>query len=576
MLGATLVVARLNFATKTGRHKTRPFQLILSLMSDEVAAMGLSNERGSVVVLVAVMLFLIFFCVALVVDIGHIHNVKIELQRAVDAAALAGAQDIPDGSAAVVATAVAMGNANQVDNDAVVIDPAKVEVGWWKTEIIPGETAFDRFTAGGTTINAVKVSVTLNVPHFFFFPIEDSVVTADAIAVYLTINPVFPLAMVACTTSTGESWKLPDMTITGITNFKFAANDLGAWTSLTFSPANATTINDLIVDTEKLDNFNRVIYGKNLDNDGIENTNVDTGIYPYNSNYGGCQSEGLDITCGLGRIANKEIATPDEYPAPPNLNNLNLVSGNYLPTAFDPLTDFGSWKDAGGNRVPGALPRWYNLNNEQGLQNDDYFARILTQDGVLLNSTKLQDGIYSSGAEKPFPLGAGDDRFRSSKDVATGGDLLLCDNKGEKCKPNYPKILQRAGYPQVYLTNGVSNTLIANFLDKIEAQNGTMPCSEEDPPLPASQQALALKAPVIYVGDCDDVKFNPSDTYNYVGLAKFLVTRIWANNNCYFCPDSDLQDESRPGAFQIEGLQIVPVADGEDDQASLTRIYLVE
>ena len=54
--------------------------------------MSISSERGSVVVLVAAMLFLIFFCVALVVDVGHIHNVKIELQRAVDAAALAGAQ----------------------------------------------------------------------------------------------------------------------------------------------------------------------------------------------------------------------------------------------------------------------------------------------------------------------------------------------------------------------------------------------------------------------------------------------------------------------------------------------------
>ena len=539
--------------------------------------MSLSNERGSVVVLVAVMLFLIFFCVALVVDIGHIHNVKIELQRAVDAAALAGAQELPGGD--VVATAMAMGKANQVGNDAVVVKAADVVPGWWKTEIIQDETALDRFTAGGTKINAVRVSVTLDVPHFFAFPVTPTKVTADAIAVNQTIHPVFPLAMIACTTSTGQSWKLPDMTITGITSFEFAGgkNDLGAWTSLTFSPANATTINDLIVDADKLDNFNRVIYGRNLDNDGIENTNVDTGIYPYNSNYGGCRSEGLDITCGLGRIADKEIAAPDEYPTPPNLNNLNLVSGNYQPTAFDPLTDFGSWKNAGGDRIPGALPRWYNLNNEAGLQNDDYFARILTQDGVLLNSAKLKDGTYSSGAEKPFPLGAGDDRFRSSKDVATGGDLLLCDSKGKNCIPNYPKILQRAGYPQVYLTNGVTNTLIANFLEKIGAQNGTLPCSEEDPPLPASQQlALVLKAPVIYRGDCTEAKFNPSDTYNYVGLAKFLVTRIWANNNCYFCPDSDLQNESRPGAFQIEGLQILPVADGEDEQASLVRIYLVE
>lgn len=534
--------------------------------------MGLSNERGSVVVLVAVMLFLIFMCVALVVDIGHIHNVKIELQRAVDAAALAGAQQIPGDNAVIIASAVAMGRANKVDNDAVTINAADVVPGWWETKIIPGETAFDRFTGGGTTINAVKVTATLDVPHFFFFPVDDTKVTADAIAVSQTINPVSPLAMIGCTTSTGQSWELPDMTITGITTFRFAANDLGAWTSLTFSPANTTTINDLIVDPDKLDNFNNIIYGKNLDNDGIENTDVSPSVYPYNSTTE-CKPDGTDIPCGLGRIADKEIAAPDEFPPPPNLVNLDMTSGNYAPTSFDPLTDFGSWQDASNPRKPGALPRWYNLNDEPGLQNDDYFARILTQDGVLLNSGKLQD--YYDGLERPFPLGTGDDRFRPNNNtIPNGGDLITCDNRG--CRPNYAKILQRAGYPQVYLTNGVSNALIANFLEKIGAQNGTMPCSEEDPPLPASQKALVLKTPVIYVGDCDDVNFNPSETYNYVGLAKFLVTRIWANNNCYYCPDSDLQDENRPGAFQIEGLQILPVADGQDDQASLIRIFLVE
>ena len=541
--------------------------------------MSLSNERGSVVVLVAVMLLLIFFCVALVVDIGHIHNVKIELQRAVDAAALAGAQQIPGDNAVIIASAVAMGGANKVDHDAVTINPAEVVVGLWDTQITPGKTAFDRFTAGGTPKNAVKVTATLDVPHFFAFPVEPTKVTADAIAVYQTINPVFPLAMVTCTTSTGESWKLPDMTIGGITTFEFAADDLGAWTSLTFSPSNAAKINELITDPEKLDQFNSVIYGKDSasnngideNKDGIENTDVDAGVYPYNSNYDGCRPEGTNISCGLGRIADKEIAAPDEFPLPPNLNNLNLVSGNYEPTAFDPLTDFGSWKEASGARLAGALPRWYNLNDAVELQSDDYFARILTQDGILLNSAKLQ--AYHDGVEKPFPLGSGDDRFRPSKSVATGGDLITCDSKG--CRPNYAKILQRAGYPQVYLTNGVTNILINNFLEKIGAQNGTMSCSADDA-LPASQQALVLKAPVIYVGACEDWKANASEPYNYVGLAKFLVTRIWVNNTGYDCPGSDLQAEDEPGAFHIEGLQILPVADGQDDQASLVRIFLVE
>ena len=545
--------------------------------------MGISNERGTVVVLVAVMLFLIFFCVALVVDVGHIHNVKIELQRAADAAALAGAQQIPDGT--IVTSAVAMGGVNKVDNDAVVIDATQVEPGCWDETITIGETASERFKTPAedpecTTNNAVKVTATRNVPHFFFFPGDDAVVTADAIAVSQTINPVFPLAVVACTTSTGQLWKLPDMTIAGITTFEFASSDdLVAWTSLTFDPASAQKINDLITDPEELDEFNSVIYGKNLDNDngGIENNDVDPGVYPYNSNYEGCNPVGLDITCGLGRIDGKEIAAPEEFLPPPNLVNLDMTGGTYAPTSFDPLTDFGRRQDPGnpsGPRIAGALPRWYNLNNEIGLQDDDYFARILTQDGVLLNdAARLQDYYNGNG---PFPLGTGDDRFRPrSTSIPTGGDLIKCGPGSSGCRPNYAKILQRAGYPQVYLTNGVATNLVNNFLEKIGAQNGTMSCSDEDVP-PETLQALVLKSPVIYVGDCDDVTFNPSEPYNYVGMSKFLVTRIWVNNNGYDCPGSDLQADNEPGPLHMEGLQVLPVADDEEPNASLIRIFLVE
>ena len=49
--------------------------------------MKISDEKGAVAVLVAVMLVLILACLALVVDLGHLHNVKAQLQRAVDAAA---------------------------------------------------------------------------------------------------------------------------------------------------------------------------------------------------------------------------------------------------------------------------------------------------------------------------------------------------------------------------------------------------------------------------------------------------------------------------------------------------------
>lgn len=547
-----------------------------SLNGDDMRdSMNRSGERGAVAVLVAIMLVLLFVCVALVVDVGHVHSTKISLQQAVDAAALAAAQELPDGIISTTANNYLQANLDEPLSNYEVT----VAIGWWDKTITTGGSAATRFINCGsgstdprcTVPNAVMVRAMRTAGPFFAFWRSGTDVTADAIAFAETVNPVLPLAVVSCLLP-GSDWKLPDMTITGITDFRFAANDTGAWTSLTFSPANANTINDLITDPDKLDQFNSVIYGYKINNNGIENTDVDAGAFPYTSSYAGCSPEGTSIDCGLGRIAGKEIAAPEEYPVPPNFANLDgNLSDGYKATAFDPLSDFGSFKDASGNRSPGALPRWYNLNEESGLQSDDYFARLLTQDGLLLNTGKLLD--YSTGVETPLPLGAGDDRFRASKDIPSGGDLITCDSKG--CRPNYDKVLQRAGYPQVYLTNGVTVDLINNFLEKLGVENETMLCSEDDA-LPATQQALVLKAPVIFVGACEDWKANASERHSYVGLAKLLVTRLWVNNTGYDCPGSDLQAENQPGPLHIEGLQILPVADGQDDHASLPKIYLVE
>jgi len=103
----------------------------------------LNNSEGAVAPLVAIMLIVIVVCVALVADLGHIHNVKVQLQRAVDAAALAAAQQLPGGIPAEVA--VAVGAANKVDQEGVAIQLADVVIGTWNTTIITGQTAADRF-----------------------------------------------------------------------------------------------------------------------------------------------------------------------------------------------------------------------------------------------------------------------------------------------------------------------------------------------------------------------------------------------------------------------------------------------
>lgn len=553
--------------------------------------MSIASERGSVVVLVAVMLFLIFFCVALVVDIGHIHNVKIELQRAVDAAALAGAQQIPDGD--IVATAVAMGIVNKVDNDAVVIDPADVVAGWWDAEIVKGETVLNRFTAGGTTVNAVKVTAKLTVPHFFFFPVDGTEVTADAIAVSQTINPVVPMAVISCLptdTLTNNPGALNDMTVCGIRSFVFNQENTGAWTSLTLK-VNANEVSNLMTTEEGRDNFNSIIYGRDLgpDNDGIENTIVDPLAASFSSAYTGCNPVDFSIGCGLGRIAGKEIASPDEFPEPANLTDImkDATTGVYQATAFDPLTDYGKG-------LNGALPRWYNLNAASGaLQRDDHFARVWSQDGVVLQGKDETVAAYQArlkkyfdATEKPF----GDNRFADS------GGKMIVEDKG-LYKPNFAKIIKHAGYPKVYVFNGVSSTL-ADFLALPDVAEGTTLKGSEDDALPPGQQAVVLKTPVIFAGACEDWQAlsqqNSNHELYYIGMAKFLMTRAWKNPDSYDCGSKFVNVGSCSTTFDppaagvllsavpyntpgtIEGLSYFPTADGEETNASLIRIFLVE
>ena len=56
-----------------------------------------NGEQGAVAPLVGILMVVFILCVALVVDLGHLHNVKVQLQRAADAGALAAALSLlPD------------------------------------------------------------------------------------------------------------------------------------------------------------------------------------------------------------------------------------------------------------------------------------------------------------------------------------------------------------------------------------------------------------------------------------------------------------------------------------------------
>ena len=87
-----------------------------------------NNDKGAVVVLVAILISVLFGMAAFAVDIGHLAVVKNELQNAADAGALAGTLDLYIDNGQTINI-----DANQIAKDAAVINLGQktpVEVEW--------------------------------------------------------------------------------------------------------------------------------------------------------------------------------------------------------------------------------------------------------------------------------------------------------------------------------------------------------------------------------------------------------------------------------------------------------------
>ena len=65
---------------------------------------AINNEKGVALILIAVSIIVLFGFGALAIDVGHLYNVKNQLQAAADAAALAGASEMGSGDLATMAS----------------------------------------------------------------------------------------------------------------------------------------------------------------------------------------------------------------------------------------------------------------------------------------------------------------------------------------------------------------------------------------------------------------------------------------------------------------------------------------
>jgi Flp pilus assembly protein TadG len=578
------------------------------------------KQKGAVAPMVGILMVVFMLCVAVVVDLGHLHNVKVQLQRAADAAALGGAKHLDggfnqDSNASSMARATAAVNkvagktglvadGGWVDGTSVV-----VELGNWDPDrtITPVDARFSS-AAGPNTANAIRVTATMTVEHYFFFFPSGSTISAKAIAVASPNVPVLPIALVNCIPgdeSVEEPGLLPGTTVCDIRSYSFNKDkdDLAAWTSLTLATANQPNIEYFLDPETGREEFQKVVFGKGLPGtDGLENQGVDINRpSSFSTSYGGCTpnpTNYLDIACGLGRIAGKEIARPDEFPPPPmpplRFNDPALEDYYIGDPSFDPLTTFAP------------LPRWYNITQDDEFTGADYFTRIWTQDGILLKGpneswtdynsrmAKLNTGDPADPTARPY----GDTRFMPTN--VGGGGFITPENDPStpaEWAPDYVTIMMHAGYPKVYVNNGNIPNALNTFLANILKDPDTLACSDNDP-FPSGEQTVRINMPVIFAGSCESFKAlsnSPAHTLNYVGMARFLLTRAWKNPDQYDCGEQFVDctghgcdpfdpDVAADGTFSlganphlvsIEGINLIPIADDDEKFGSILDVYLV-
>src|ERR1700723_2839241 len=90
-----------------------------------------SRRSGMAFIYIIVALVAMLGFCSFAVDLGRVETAKTELRRAADAAARAGAANIPQGTSAVQTAAISMAYANKCDDAPVVITASNIQVGIW-------------------------------------------------------------------------------------------------------------------------------------------------------------------------------------------------------------------------------------------------------------------------------------------------------------------------------------------------------------------------------------------------------------------------------------------------------------
>lgn len=119
------------------RCRMYPFQIEISSCQGSERANDNSQDRGSVIVLVTLSLTVLLGFCAIVTDIGLMYAEKAHLQNSVDAAALAGVQELPSNPSLAEQIAKNYANQNGAPDATVTIDSSIPKITVQASQVVP-------------------------------------------------------------------------------------------------------------------------------------------------------------------------------------------------------------------------------------------------------------------------------------------------------------------------------------------------------------------------------------------------------------------------------------------------------
>jgi Flp pilus assembly protein TadG len=147
----------------------------------------IGQRRGSIMILAAAFIVVIFAFAAFCIDIGYIVVANADLQNAADAAAMSGAGNLRNGPSQARAFAITLAANNSSTNNNVVIAESDIELGTWdeNTATFTLLAAADESQADSVRVTCSRTHAGGNPLHLFFAPIlgrktADISVTATA------------------------------------------------------------------------------------------------------------------------------------------------------------------------------------------------------------------------------------------------------------------------------------------------------------------------------------------------------------------------------------------------------------